>query len=78
MRKIQINIVKTEINRIKVVLAETKKKNIWLAKQLNKNTSTISQWCTNKRQPTLENLYKIANVLNVDIRDLLNPTKIIK
>ena len=64
-----------EINRIKVVLAETKRKNKWLAKQLDKDESTISQWCTNARQPSLDTLLSIANTLNVDIRILLNSTK---
>ena len=64
-----------EINRIKVVLAETKRKNKWLAEQLDKDESTISQWCTNARQPSLDTLLNIANALNVDIRFLLNSTK---
>ena len=63
-----------EINRIKVALAETKKKNKWLAEKIGKDESTISQWCTNARQPSLENLRKIANVLKIDIRDLLCST----
>lgn len=62
-----------EINRIKVALAETSK-NKWLAEKIGKDESTISQWCTNARQPSLENLLKIADVLKVDIRDLLCPT----
>ena len=64
-----------EINRIKVALAETRRKNKWLAEQIGKDESTISQWCTNARQPTLENLLKIASVLDIDIRELLYPTK---
>ena len=63
-----------EINRIKVALAETRKKNKWLAEKIGKDESTISQWCTNARQPSLENLLKIADVLKVDIRDLLCST----
>lgn len=63
-----------EINRIKVALAETKKKNKWLAEKIGKDESTISQWCTNARQPSLENLLKIANVLKIDIRELLYST----
>lgn len=63
-----------EINRIKVALAETRRKNKWLAEKIGKDESTISQWCTNARQPSLENLLKIANVLKIDIRDLLYPT----
>ena len=65
---------KVEINRIKVALAETKKKNKWLAEKIGKDESTISQWCTNARQPSLENLLKIANVLKIDIRELLYST----
>ncbi|GGH48282.1 XRE family transcriptional regulator [Mangrovimonas yunxiaonensis] len=66
---------KVEINRIKVALAETRRKNKWLAEQIGKDESTISQWCTNARQPSLENLLRIANVLDIDIRELLNSTK---
>ena len=66
---------KVEINRIKVALAETRRKNKWLAEKLEKDESTISQWCTNARQPSLENLLNIANVLDIDIKDLLNSTK---
>lgn len=66
-----------EINRLKVVLAEKKKKNVWLADRIGKNQTTISQWCTNQRQPSLETLIKIACVLEVDARELINPTKII-
>ncbi|WP_343066416.1 helix-turn-helix transcriptional regulator [Mesonia hippocampi] len=64
-----------EINRIKVALAETRRKNKWLAEQIGKDESTISQWCTNARQPSLENLMRIANVLDIDIRELLYSTK---
>ena len=63
-----------EINRIKVALAETRRKNKWLAEQMGKDESTVSQWCTNARQPSLENLLKIANALKVDIKDLLYST----
>tara|TARA_R100000789_G_scaffold99701_1_gene106993 strand:+ start:185 stop:400 length:216 start_codon:yes stop_codon:yes gene_type:complete len=68
-------LAKVEINRIKVALAETRRKNKWLAEQIGKDESTISQWCTNARQPSLENLLKIANVLDIDIRELINSTK---
>lgn len=64
-----------EINRLKVVLAEKRKKNIWLAKRIGKNQTTISQWCTNQRQPSLETLVEIAEALEIDVRDLLVPTK---
>lgn len=65
---------KVEINRIKVALAETRRKNKWLAVQIGKDESTVSQWCTNARQPSLENLLKVANALDMDIRDLLHST----
>jgi len=67
---------KKQINRIKVVLAEREIKNKWLAKELNKDESTVSQWCTNKRQPSLETLKEISDLLDMDIRNLLIKTKI--
>ena len=60
-----------QINRLKVVLVEQNKTGKWLAEALGKNEATISRWCTNDMQPSLETLVKIANVLNVDVRDLL-------
>lgn len=63
-----------EINRIKVILVEKKKSNKWLADQIGKDQSTVSKWCTNTTQPTLETLSEIANILKVDIRELLIPT----
>jgi len=61
-----------DINRIKVVLVEKKKTNKWLAKQLKKDPATVSKWCTNTSQPGLETLLQIANVLEVDVKELLN------
>jgi len=63
-----------DINRIKVVLVEKKKSNKWLAFQIGKDQGTVSKWCTNTTQPSLEMLSKIAMLLEVDIRDLLIPT----
>ena len=60
-----------DLNRIKVVLVEKKRTNKWLAEQLGKDPATISKWCTNKTQPGLELLYEIANVLDVDVKELL-------
>lgn len=65
--------MKREINRLKVVLAEKKRTNRWLAAQLGKNEATISKWCTNSSQPTLEELVSIAQCLEVDTKDLLHP-----
>lgn len=60
------------INRIKIVLVEKDKTSKWLAEQLGKDSSTISKWCTNSSQPSIENLLQIAQLLDVDIKDLLN------
>ncbi len=67
--------VTKDINRIKVVLVEKKRTNKWLAEQLGKDPATVSKWCTNTSQPGLETLLQIANVLDVDVKDLLNSTK---
>ena len=64
-----------DFNRLKVVLAEKKKTNKWLAEQLGKDPATISKWCTNSAQPGLETLYQIAECLEVDVKDLLVSTK---
>lgn len=60
-------------NRIKAVLAERNKTNLWLAEQLNVNKTTVSKWCTNDVQPTMETLFRIADALEVDVRLLLVP-----
>lgn len=60
-----------DINRIKIVLFEKKRTGAWLAKQLGVNPSTVSKWCTNSSQPDLGNLLKIADFLEVDIKELL-------
>lgn len=62
---------KRDINRLKVVLAEKKRTNKWLAEQLGKDQATVSKWCTNASQPSLELLLKIAETLEVDMKDLL-------
>lgn len=62
----------TRINRLKIVLAEQNTTGKWLAKQLGKNEATISRWCSNISQPSLEMLMKIASILNVDARRLIN------
>lgn len=61
-----------DINRIKVVLVEKKKTNKWLAEQLGKDPATVSKWCANSSQPDLVTLRKVAELLGVDIKDLLN------
>lgn len=60
-----------DLNRLKVVLAEKKRTNKWLAEQLGKDPGTVSKWCTNTLQPNLETLREIAIALDVDTKDLL-------
>jgi len=67
--------VTKDINRIKVVLVEKKRTNKWLAKQLEKDPATVSKWCTNTSQPSLDTLLKISQILEVDIRELLISSK---
>jgi transcriptional regulator with XRE-family HTH domain len=66
---------KKAINRLKIVLAEQRRTNKWLAEKLDKNTATISRWCTNEMQPSLESLVEISETLNVDVRMLLVSTE---
>lgn len=63
-----------QINRIKAVLAEQSRTNKWLAENLGKNETTVSRWCTNESQPALVTLVEIAELLNVDVRELIYPT----
>ena len=60
-----------DINRIKVVLADKKRTNKWLAEQLGKDPATVSKWCTNKAQPALETIIEIAKLLEVEVADLI-------
>ena len=64
-----------EINRIKVVLVENKRTNKWLADQMGKDQTTISKWCTNTAQPSLETLVEIAKIIGVDVRELMMPSE---
>ena len=59
------------MNRIKVTLVEKQKTNRWLAEQMGKSENTISRWCSNKSQPSLEDLFRIAELLEVDYTDLI-------
>ena len=60
-----------DFNRIKVVLVEQKKTNKWLAEKLGKDKTTVSKWCTNTSQPDITSLLKIADLLEVDIKELI-------
>ena len=64
-----------KLNRIKAILAEQDKTSKWLAEQLGKYACTVSKWCGNSVQPDLNTLDKIAKLLRVDVKDLLNPTQ---
>ena len=57
------------------MLVEQSRTGKWLAETLGKNEATISRWCTNESQPSLEMLVEIAKVLNIDVKDLLFSTK---
>ena len=63
------------LNRIKVMLVEKNKTARWLAKELGKDPTTVSKWCTNQSQPTLEILIKIADLLEVDYNELVRKYK---
>ena len=60
-----------DMNRLKVVLAEKKRTNKWLAEQLGKNTATVSKWCTNTSQPDLYTLERVAEILDCAKRELI-------
>lgn len=75
LHQMPINMSKKAINRLKAVLAEQSKTNKWLAEELDKNETTISRWCTNEVQPSMDNLVAIATLLKVDVRELINSTK---
>ncbi|RRJ89105.1 XRE family transcriptional regulator [Paenimyroides tangerinum] len=63
-----------KLNRLKVILAEHSKTSKWLAKELGKSESTVSRWCTNEIQPSVETFAQIARLLKVDIKDFFNST----
>jgi transcriptional regulator with XRE-family HTH domain len=60
-----------KFNRIKIVLLEQDKSNIWLAEKMGVSTTAVSKWCTNRNQPTVETLFEIAEVLGVEVCELL-------
>lgn len=63
------------LNRLKVVLVEQNKTEKWVAEQLGKSTCTVSKWCSNSIQPDLQTLDKIAKLLKVNVKCLLNNTE---
>ena len=65
-----------DLNQIKVILVHKKRTGKWLAEQLGKSNCTVSKWCSNSAQPDLQTLEKIAQLLEVDKRELLTPTEL--
>lgn len=65
------NIQMEDVNRIKLVLVEKKRTSKWLSEQMGVNPSTVSKWCTNTSQPDIASLLKIADLLEVDIKELI-------
>ena len=59
-----------KINRIKIALVENGKTGKWLAEQVGKNEATVSRWCSNKMQPSLDTLVRISELLDIDINNL--------
>ncbi len=70
--------MKEAINRIKVVLVDKNKTNKWLAEQLGKDPATVSKWCTNTSQPSIETLIEIARILEVEVGELLRIPKAVQ
>ena len=60
-----------DVNRIKLVLVEKKRTSKWLSEQMGVNPSTVSKWCTNTSQPDITSLLRIADLLDVDIKELI-------
>ena len=59
-------------NRIKIVLTEQDRSSKWLAEKMEKDKSTVSRWCTNDMQPSIETLFQIGEILNVSVKELIN------
>lgn len=67
---------KANLNRVKVALVERQLSSKWLAEKMGKSEATISRWASNKIQPSVEQLFEIATLLNMDVKDLINTTKL--
>jgi putative transcriptional regulator len=66
---------KKHLNKVKLALVAKNKTSNWLAKQVKKSPTTVSRWCTNDVQPSLETLAEIARILDIDIHELIEHTK---
>lgn len=67
---------KAILNRIKVALVERQLSSKWLAEKMGKSEATVSRWASNKIQPSLEQLYEIAELLDMNVKDLINANQI--
>jgi transcriptional regulator with XRE-family HTH domain len=65
-------------NRLKIVLAEKEKTGTWLSEQMGRNIGTVSRWMTNKVQPSVEQLFDIAKHLDVDVREYMDQSSLIR
>lgn len=74
IKSIKLTIM-VQLNRLKEVLIEQNKTGKWLAETLGKDTATVSRWCNNRAQPSIETLANIAKLLEVDVRELINKTR---
>lgn len=63
--------IMVDVNRIKLVLVEKKRTSKWLSGQMGVNPSTVSKWCTNTSQPDIASLLRIADLLEVDFKELI-------
>jgi len=61
-----------DINRLKTLLAEKKKTNKWLSEQLGVDSTTVSKWCTNSSQPSIGMVFRMMDVLDADISQIIN------
>ena len=59
------------MNRIKEVLKEKGIKQIWLADKLGKSYNMVNGYLQNRKQPSIECLYEIAQILNISAKELL-------
>jgi transcriptional regulator with XRE-family HTH domain len=69
---------KKVFNRIRVILADKEITNNWLAEKIGRDRVTISRYCNNESQPTIQTLFKIADVLQVDVAELLEKNDFVK
>ncbi len=60
------------MNRIKTVIKEKGVKQTWLAEKLGKSFNIVNDYCNNRRQPSLEILFQIGNILNINPKELID------